>query len=148
MKRRVILAIATGVSGVSLCHCDPCSPEPASFVALSDAVGHEFGFDQFPKDSCPPPVTDPSLSDQAIGSGAASACAAASGDDDCVTCAKTSCCAVSLVCWQDPSCTCLVACRTAGCAADEISRCGQQNVRLEAITACLADHCAKECPAQ
>ena len=151
MKSRSALVLAPSVllllaPGVLLCHCgDPCSMDPWSFAALSDALAHEFGQERFP---CPDLTQAPGLSGQAIGSGSAPACAPASGDEACVTCAKTSCCASSLACWQDTSCTCLVACRTAGCTADEISQCGQQNAAFKTITTCIHDHCAKECPAR
>jgi hypothetical protein len=147
MKRRAILAVASGVSCVALCHCDPCSTEPLSFAALSEALGHEFGYERFPAGTCPQAAQDPGKSGQAIGSASASACASAAEDDPCVTCAKTSCCAVSLECWQDTSCTCLIACRSAGCTAEETSQCGALEARTEDLTTCLHDHCAKECPA-
>jgi hypothetical protein len=148
MKRRVILAIAGGVSCIALCHCDPCSTDPISFVALSDAVGHEFGYPPYPKDNCSMPAQDPGKSGQAVGSGAASICTTTIEDDPCVTCAKTSCCAVSLECWQDTICTCLVACRSVSCTAEETSQCGALDAKYEAIAACLHENCAKECPAQ
>lgn len=146
MKRWTIVPVLGIVA--SLCHCDPCSTEPASFVALSDAVGHEFGYQPYPKDSCAPPSQDPGRTALSAGTAVPSACAPAADDDACITCAKTSCCTPSLDCWQDAACTCLVACRSAGCTAEEAVQCGALDAKYDALAACLHGGCAEECPKQ
>jgi hypothetical protein len=152
MKNRFTLALTAGAT-LLLCHCgDPCTPpEPGSFGAFADGlagafVNHATGvpLSSLPNSAC---VEDPPIFDeQALGAGAGAACGAASGDDACATCAKTSCCDVSLACWKENTCTCLVACQTVGCSSAESAPCGEPDPAFAAVRACVADHCAKQCP--
>jgi hypothetical protein len=155
MKNRFTLAITAGVS-LLLCQCgDPCSPPaPGSWGAMANKVAGAV-VDHFlgaPVSSLPysnPQCVDmtPGLDEQALGSGSGSACGAASDDDACVTCAKTSCCDVSLACWKEENCTCNVACKTAGCDSATSVKCGEPDAAFDAVRACVTDHCAQECPA-
>jgi hypothetical protein len=94
----------------------------------------------------------PAFNAQAVGpTGPTVECTPVTGDDPCVTCAKASCCTESLSCFGDPSCDCIVRCRTdtAGtvesCSA--VSQCNASpNATYAAEIACLTKNCAAECP--
>ncbi len=75
----------------------------------------------------------------------ANTCAPDDTDDDCITCAKTSCCAPSVACASESSCTCLLACRAHGCTPTEIAKCGPDDDTFDVESSCLSNHCASEC---
>lgn len=70
------------------------------------------------------------------------------GYGDCVACATAHCCAESVACFSEGTCTCLMALRTPGVSWPESVPCGEQDDFYTAENACLVDHCAKECPSK
>lgn len=155
MTSRLALTAIAALS-VLLCQCqDPCTPpEPGSWGAMANKVAGAVvdHFTGAPVSSLPytnPQCVDmaPDLDEQSFGGDGGSACGAASGDDACVTCAKTACCDVSLACWKEENCTCNVACKTAGCDSATSAKCGKPDAAFDAVHACIAANCAKECPA-
>jgi hypothetical protein len=77
------------------------------------------------------------------------ACAPATGDGPCATCAKAACCAASLACWADVGCACLVPCRAAGdtlATCSTSSGCGAADAVYDAEASCIAAHCSGKCP--
>jgi hypothetical protein len=131
---------------------------PKEFMAAYE-VGKQMLGDAFP-----PPPLDPSRNDCGFGidqtilpgydtanfsSGSTSGiCAASASDKTCAACVKASCCAETLACLGDDACACLLVLRTPGVSLPDDMQCAAEDSAYKTEIACLADHCAKECPAR
>jgi hypothetical protein len=76
-------------------------------------------------------------------------CDPAPADGECVSCAKTSCCAEYSACAGDPNCVCWIDCLSSGntvpiCSLPE--HCDSAEGVAEAAAACLDNTCQAQCP--
>jgi len=143
MKRLALLvcaAVCFDCQGYD-CNGHPISLSTAITQAQAKAtVNGAPGYSCFTLD---PPGSTP----QAV-TGDGGACATATGDDDCVVCVKTSCCAESVSCMGN-ACACLIACQIAGGTVSSCEGASACNAAPDAsyssAKACIADNCAAAC---
>src|SRR5262249_30360213 len=71
-------------------------------------------------------------------------CIVTDGDDPCVACAKTNCCAGYTSCFDDTNCACMVACLAGGgtvAACTSAGTCGSLSTVSISTSACLDSLC-------
>ncbi|WP_437600549.1 hypothetical protein WMF28_03130 [Sorangium sp. So ce590] len=76
-------------------------------------------------------------------------CDAAPEDDECASCAKTSCCSEYDACAGDANCVCLVDCLSDGNALSVCTlpeSCGSADQVSTDAASCLDDACPAQCP--
>ena len=94
-------------------------------------------------------VDDPGMEPAGLSSPPEGVCSSSvSGYGACVACVTTWCCAESVACFSEGTCTCLIAARTPGISWPESVKCGEPDDVYSTEIACLNEHCAKECPAR
>jgi hypothetical protein len=161
MKSRLALL---GLAVLALCNCSNC-PDPNSIQAKAENVladaAYAWANGKLGPLAGPPPAraggpgdcrcsggcddTAPAEDPAALWSPPHGACTATASDGACAACVTAHCCAETLACVAETTCTCLMVKQTPGISWPADAPCGAEDAASSAEIACLSTHCAQEC---